>query len=168
MSRLSAVPDGVQPVPSLTLLETSEVSAPSGAVGLRGYVPGGWDMFHIGHLNILKRAREACDYLIVGVVTDEALLQMKGKYPIIPLEERMAIVEAIGIVNEVVVDFSANKLEVWRMHPFDVIFKGDDWIGTTKARRLEADMATVSVAVHYFPYTQQTSSTELRRIISAY
>ena len=124
-------------------------------------------MFHIGHLNILKRAREHCGRLIVGVVTDEALHQMKGKYPIVPLEERMAIVEAIGIVDEVVVDFSANKLDVWEKHPFDVIFKGDDWRGTAKGHHLEDQMATVGVAVHYFPYTLHTSSSELRKVVTA-
>lgn len=138
------------------------------AAPLRGYVPGAWDMFHIGHLNILQRAREYCDHLMVGVVTDEALLEMKGKHPIVPLEERMAIIGAIGIVNEVVVDFSADKLEVWQQHPFDVIFKGDDWRGTSKGRRLERAMNSVGVAVHYFPYTLHVSSSELRKIVTAY
>lgn len=136
-------------------------------VKLRGYVPGAWDMFHVGHLNILKRARAHCGRLIVGVVSDESLFEMKGKYPIVPLDERMAIVEAIGIVDEVVVDFSINKLEVWQRVGFDVLFKGDDWKGTPKGMRLEEEMASVGVSVHYFPYTRQTSSTELRRVITA-
>lgn len=136
------------------------------AVNLRGYVPGAWDMFHVGHLNIIKRARPHCGHLIVGVVTDEALYEMKGKYPIVPLHERMEIVAAIGLVDEVVVDFSINKVEVWKRVGFDVLFKGSDWKGTAKGRRLEEDMATVGVSVHYFPYTEQTSSSELRRALS--
>lgn len=134
--------------------------------GVVGYVPGAWDMFHVGHLNILKRARQYCDYLIVGVVTDEAMSATKHKGPIVPFEERVAIVESVGIVDQVVADTSANKLKVWRQVPFDVVFKGDDWRGTAKGDKLEQDMASVGVEVHYFPYTPQTSSTELRRIIA--
>jgi glycerol-3-phosphate cytidylyltransferase len=133
---------------------------------LVGYVPGAWDMFHIGHLNILKRARQNCDWLVVGVVTDEALFAMKNKYPIVPLSERLEIVESIGIVDSAVIDHSQNKLEAWEAVHFDVLFKGDDWKGTDKGRRLEAQMATVGVRVHYFPYTVQTSSTELRRALA--
>lgn len=132
---------------------------------LTGYVPGAWDMFHVGHLNILRRAAEHCDRLVVGVVSDEALERMKGRRPIVPLEERMAIVEAIRMVDDVVVDFSPNKLEVWERVPFDILFKGDDWLGTAKGRKLEADMNSVGVQVHYFPYTAHTSSTELRRVV---
>lgn len=132
---------------------------------LTGYVPGAWDMFHVGHLNIIRRAAENCDRLIVGVVTDEALERMKGRRPIVPLEERMAIVEAIRMVDDVVVDSSPNKVEVWERVPFDILFKGDDWRGTAKGRKLEADMGTVGVRVHYFPYTTHTSSTELRRVV---
>ena len=123
-------------------------------------------MFHIGHLNILKRARENCDWLVAGVVTDETLFGMKGKYPIVPLDERLAIVEAIGIVDEAVVDTSANKAEVWEYVQFHVLFKGDDWRGTAKGDRLERELETVGARVQYFPYTLQTSSTELRRVIS--
>jgi glycerol-3-phosphate cytidylyltransferase len=123
-------------------------------------------MFHVGHLNILRRAREHCDYLIVGVVTDEALFRMKGKYPIVPFDERCDIVGSVGIVDEVVTDTSSNKLELWRRVPFDVVFKGDDWQGTPKGDKLERDMASVGVKVHYFPYTPQTSSTQLRQIIT--
>lgn len=133
--------------------------------GVIGYVPGAWDMFHIGHLNILKRARPHCDHLIVGVVTDEHLLRVKDKLPIIPLDERMEMVAALGMVDEVVVD-PGSKVEVWHEHPFDVLFKGDDWLGTPKGDKLEADMASVGALVHYFPYTAHTSSTALRAIIA--
>lgn len=127
-----------------------------------GYVPGGWDAFHIGHLNILRRAREQCDHLVVGVVTDEALHQAKGKYPIVQLAERMQVVAHLGMVDEVVVDRSTDKLQVWHEVGFDVLFKGDDWLGTPKGEKLQADMASVGVTVKFFPYTAGTSST-LRR-----
>lgn len=137
-------------------------------MGVIGYVPGAWDMFHIGHLNILKRARENCDVLIAGVVTDEALVEMKGNSPIVPFEERLAIVAAIGIVDQVVADESSDKLKVWQQVHFDVLFKGDDWRGTAKGQRLEESLATVGASVHYFPYTLTTSSTELRRVITSW
>jgi glycerol-3-phosphate cytidylyltransferase len=131
-----------------------------------GYVPGAWDMFHIGHLNILLRAREHCDRLIVGVVTDEALFKAKSKWPIVPLEERAEVVRHLNMVDDVVTDFSSNKIEVWKRVGFDVLFKGDDWRGTPKGKKLEADMASVGVVVHYFPYTVHTSSTILRSILA--
>jgi glycerol-3-phosphate cytidylyltransferase len=131
-----------------------------------GYVPGAWDMFHIGHLNILLRARQQCDRLIVGVVTDDALFAAKRKYPIVPLGERIEVVSRLDIVDEVATDFSSNKLEVWARTHFDVLFKGDDWRGTAKGDKLEADMATVGVSVCYFPYTAHTSSTALRAILA--
>lgn len=137
-------------------------------MGVIGYVPGAWDMFHIGHLNILKRAREHCDTLVAGVVTDEALTAMKGNSPIVPFEERLAIVAAIGIVDQVVCDDSSDKLKVWQRVHFDVLFKGDDWRGTAKGQRLEESLATVGASVHYFPYTLTTSSTELRRVITSW
>ena len=131
-----------------------------------GYVPGAWDMFHIGHLNILLRAREQCDRLVVGAVTDEALAVAKGRLPIVPLAERLEVIGQLALVDEVVTDFSSNKLEVWERVRFDVLFKGDDWRGTAKGDKLEADMAAVGVEVCYFPYTAHTSSTLLRALLA--
>jgi len=131
-----------------------------------GYVPGAWDMFHIGHLNILARAREHCDLLIAGVVTDEVVFAAKNKYPIVPFAERMEVVGAIDLVDDVVPDFASDKLDAWRRNQFHVIFKGDDWRGTTKGERLESDMRGVGVEVFYFPYTAHTSSTALRTLIT--
>jgi len=130
-----------------------------------GYVPGAWDMFHIGHLNILLRSRQRCDRLIVGVVTDDALYAAKHKYPMVPLDERMEVVRHLDLVDDVVVDFGS-KLDVWHRVRFDVLFKGDDWRGTAKGDKLEADMATVGVEVRYFPYTAHTSSTQLRAMLA--
>ena len=126
---------------------------------ITGYVPGAWDMFHIGHLNILMRARDLCDSLIVGVVTDAALFEAKAKHPVVPLEERMECVAALDLVDRVVVDFSIDKVDVWQRVGFDVLFKGDDWRGTAKGDRLETAMRSVGVQVRYFPYTAFTSST---------
>jgi cytidyltransferase-like protein len=130
-----------------------------------GYVPGVYDLFHVGHLNILRRARAECDYLIAGAVTDERAEAVKGKRPVIPLHERMEILSSIGLVDEVVADNSHDKAEMLEQVKFDVIFKGDDWIGTPKGDQLEASMAAEGVRVHYFPYTETTSSTMVRQRI---
>jgi glycerol-3-phosphate cytidylyltransferase len=133
-----------------------------GGTMVRGYVPGVFDMFHIGHLNILRNARENCDWLIAGVVTDEKAYLAKSKLPVIPLAERVSILQHITLVDEVIVEHQPSKLEVWNDHPFDVIFKGDDWRGTAKGERLERELGAVGVRVCYFPYTMETSSTLLR------
>ncbi len=123
-------------------------------------------MFHIGHLNILQRARAHCDRLIAGVVTDEVLESAKGKRPVVPLVERLEVVGALDLVDQVVVDYASDKLDAWRRYRFDLIFKGDDWRGTEKGDQLERDMASVGVGVRYFPYTAHTSSTVLRAAVS--
>ncbi len=128
-----------------------------------GYAPGAYDLFHIGHLNILKHAKSQCDYLIAGVVSDEMCLLTKGKLPVVPLDERLAIVGAISYVDEAVAEVVRDKTETWKSVQFDVIFKGDDWRGTPKGDKLEADFAKLGVEVVYFPYTMHTSSTMLRR-----
>ena len=130
-----------------------------------GYAPGVFDMFHIGHLNILRRAREACDHLIAGVVLDEVLEVAKGRVPVVPHAERLEIVGAMDCVDEVVTDTSSDKLVMWEKLRFDVLFKGDDWKGTPKGDRLESSLAAVGVHVVYFPYTVHTSSTMLRQLI---
>lgn len=126
-----------------------------------GYTSGVYDMFHIGHLNILKRAKEKCDYLIVGVTTDELALY-KNKKPIIPYVERCAIVEAIKYVDKVVPQENMNKLEACKKYNADVIFVGDDWKGTDKWNKIEKDLSTIGAEVVYFQYTPGTSSTILR------
>jgi glycerol-3-phosphate cytidylyltransferase len=127
-----------------------------------GYVPGAWDMFHIGHLNLIKRARAQCDYLVVGVVTDEVLELAKNKRPVVPLAERLEVVRSMDLVDQAVTDLSSDKLVMWELLHFDLLFKGDDWKGTPSGDRLEATMNSVGVEVVYFPYTTRTSSTALR------
>jgi glycerol-3-phosphate cytidylyltransferase len=127
-----------------------------------GYAPGVYDLFHIGHVNILRHARSRCDHLVAGVVSDETATAMKGRPPVIPLVERLEIVRSIRFVDSAFVDTSADKLRMWQQIRFDVIFKGDDWRGTAKGEQLEAAMRTVGVEVVYFPYTVHTSSTQLR------
>jgi glycerol-3-phosphate cytidylyltransferase len=139
-----------------------------GGAMVRGYVPGVFDLFHVGHLNILRLAREQCDWLIAGVVSDEKAFRAKGRFPVVPLDERVSILEHVTLVDEVVVEHHPSKLDVWGEHPFDVIFKGDDWRGTAKGDQLERDFATVGVEVVYFPYTIHTSSTLLRATLEGY
>lgn len=132
-----------------------------------GYAAGAFDLFHIGHLNILRHAKSECDYLIAGVVSDEMLELTKGTSPVVPLHERLEIVRSIAYVDEAVAETVPDKLDMWRELRFDVFFKGDDWRGTEKGLRLEREFAAVGVEVVYFPYTMTTSSTQLRRAIAA-
>jgi glycerol-3-phosphate cytidylyltransferase len=131
-----------------------------------GYAPGAYDMFHIGHLNILRRAKAACDILIAGVATDEVVEQVKGRRPVVPHNERMEIVGSITYVDEVVTDPTSDKFEMLERVRFDVFFKGDDWKGTPRGNSLEARFGEVGVRVVYLPYTAHTSSTLLRAFIA--
>lgn len=130
-----------------------------------GYAAGAYDLFHVGHLNILRRAREQCDHLIAGVVSDEMLELTKGVRPVVPLAERLEIVRSIRYVDEAIAETVPDKLETWRRLGFTVFFKGDDWRGTEKGLRLEREFAAVGVEVVYFPYTVDTSSTALRHAL---
>ncbi|MGW0469231.1 adenylyltransferase/cytidyltransferase family protein [Streptomyces sp. NPDC003027] len=128
-----------------------------------GYAPGAYDLFHIGHLNILRHARSQCDYLVAGVVSDEMAELAKGRRPMIPLVERLEIVRSVRYVDAAFVETVPDKLETWTQVRFDVLFKGDDWRGTSKGEKLERDFARVGVEIVYLPYTVHTSSTQLRR-----
>ena len=123
-----------------------------------GYTTGVYDLFHIGHLNLLRKAKAQCDYLIVGVSTDE-LVSYKHKQAVIPFEERKEIVGSIKYVDEVVTQENMNKMEAWEKYHFNVMFVGDDWKGTDKWNKIEADLNAVGAEVVYFPYTKGTSST---------
>lgn len=130
-----------------------------------GYTTGVFDLFHIGHLNILKNAKENCDYLIVGVTVDE-LVSYKGTESVIPFEERIKIVEAIKYVDHVVPQTSMDKMEAWKKLKFNKMFVGSDWQGSDEWKTLEEEFAKVDVAIEYFPYTTGTSSTHLKRVLN--
>lgn len=131
-----------------------------------GYAPGVYDLFHIGHLNILRHAKDHCDFLIAGVVSDEMCELAKGRPPVIPLAERLEIVSHISFVDQAVAEVVPSKVDAWRSLHFDVLFKGDDWRGTEKGRALERDFAALGVEIVYFPYTMHTSSSVLRRALT--
>jgi glycerol-3-phosphate cytidylyltransferase len=132
-----------------------------------GYAAGAYDLFHIGHLNLLRHARTQCDHLIAGVVSDEMLQVTKRMTPMVPLAERLEIVSHIDYVDQAYAETVPDKMDVWRELRFDVFFKGDDWRGTEKGLALEREFAKVGVEVVYFPYTMSTSSTVLRRALNA-
>ncbi|MBP3447412.1 MAG: adenylyltransferase/cytidyltransferase family protein [Clostridia bacterium] len=131
-----------------------------------GYTTGVFDLFHIGHLNILKKSKEQCDYLIVGVSTDELVKEYKKKTPMIPFSERVAIVEAIKYVDKVVPQTSMDKFQAWEELHFDVMFHGNDWKNSSLYNEIEEKFRQVGVAMEYFEYTQNTSSTKLQAAIA--
>jgi glycerol-3-phosphate cytidylyltransferase len=131
-----------------------------------GYAPGAYDLFHVGHLNILQHAKSQCDYLIAGVVSDELCASRKGIGPFVPLAERAEIVRHISFVDQVHEEHDEDRVRTWEQLRFHRLFKGDDWRGTPKGRALEAEFAVHGVEVVYFPYTVHTSSTMLRRALA--
>lgn len=131
-----------------------------------GYTTGVFDMFHIGHLNILRRAKEQCDYLIVGVTTDALCFQRKNKYPIINEHDRMAIVEAIRYVDKVVPQVDMDKIRPVIDNSVNVVFVGTDWKGTEAWNNYEKEFAKVGCSVVYLSHTDGISSTLLRKRIN--
>lgn len=131
-----------------------------------GYTTGVFDLFHIGHLNILKKAKEQCEYLIVGVSTDENVMSYKKKTPVIPFEERIAIVEALKYVDEVVPQTNMDKFQAWEKLKFNAIFHGDDWKGSKMYEEIEQKFSDVGVDMVYFSYTKGTSSTILADVLA--
>lgn len=134
-----------------------------------GYTAGVYDMFHIGHLNIIKNAKSLCDYLIVAVSTDEVVEQNKHKKTIIPFADRVKIVEAIRYVDKVVPQDSYDidgKIKAAIDNKIDVMFVGDDWKGTEKWNRIEEKLNTIGVKLIYLPHTDGISSSMLREIVN--
>jgi glycerol-3-phosphate cytidylyltransferase len=127
-----------------------------------GYTSGVFDMFHIGHLNILKRAKEICEYLIVGVTTDELCLRRKNKRPIICEVDRVAIVKAVKYVDKVILQSHMNKLEVVMEYGVDVVLVGSDWRNTTEWNTFEKEFLSVGCSVVYLDHTEGISSSVLR------
>ena len=132
-----------------------------------GYTTGVFDMFHIGHLNILKKAKEQCDYLIVGVSTDELVEEYKGKRPIISFDQRQKIVEAIKYVDKVVVQDSRDKLKAYNQLHFDIMFVGDDWKGSKLFKEIEIELQKNGAEVCYFKYTKDISSSSIRDMLQS-
>lgn len=130
-----------------------------------GYTTGVYDMFHIGHLNILKRAKEQCEYLIVGVSTDELVKDYKGKTPIIPFEERFAIIESIKYVDKTIPQTTMDKMKAWEELHFDVMFHGSDWKGSEMYNRLAEQFRAVGADIVFLPHTAGISSTILSDVL---
>lgn len=130
-----------------------------------GYTTGVYDMFHIGHLNVIRRAKEQCDYLIVGVSTDELVQEEKNKTPVIPFEERIQIVSAIRYVDQVVVQTNKDKMAAWKKYHFDKMFVGSDWKGSIQWDRYEKEFSPLGVEIVYLPHTNGISSTKLTQVI---
>lgn len=130
-----------------------------------GYTTGVFDLFHIGHLNILEKSKEMCDYLIVGVSTDELVRKYKNKTPIIPFEERIKIIEAIKYVDKVVPQINMDKMDAWRKFHFDVMFHGNDWNGSDLYLEIEKKFNEKGIDLIFLPHTEGTSSTIISKKI---
>lgn len=133
-----------------------------------GFTAGTFDMFHIGHLNLLKNAKSRCDYLIVGVNSDQLVEEYKRKKAVIPLEERMEIIRAIRYVDEVMRVDSLDKVISWKQKHYNLLFIGDDWKGNKRWEKTETEMAKYGVKVIYLPHTEGTNSTLLREKLVEY
>lgn len=131
-----------------------------------GYTTGVYDLFHIGHLNLLKNAKGMCDKLIVGVTVDE-LVAYKGKQSMIPFEDRIEIVRSIKYVDAAVPQYDMDKLSACKKLGVDILFVGDDWYGTEKWQKYEEEFAREGIKIVYFPYTKGISSTQITKALNA-
>ena len=130
-----------------------------------GYTSGVYDLFHIGHLNLLINASSLCDQLIVGVTTDE-LVAYKNKKSVIPFQERLEIVRSIKYVDAAISQPDMDKFKAWEKLKFDILFVGDDWFKDPKWEEIESKFKEVGVRVVYFPYTKGTSSTLINETLN--
>ena len=131
-----------------------------------GYTTGVYDLFHIGHLNLLKNAKGMCDRLIVGVTVDE-LVAYKGKKAMIPFEDRIEIVRSIKYVDAAVPQYDMDKLQACKKLGASVLFVGDDWYATEKWQQYEQEFAAAGIKIVYFPYTKGVSSTQITKALNA-
>jgi glycerol-3-phosphate cytidylyltransferase len=129
-----------------------------------GYTTGVFDLFHYGHVNLLKNSKSLCDKLIVGVSTDE-LAKYKNKTPVICFEDRVEVVRACRYADAVVPQENMDKLKAWKKFKFDYMFVGDDWFETEKWDEIEKQLGEVGVKVIYFPYTKNVSSTMINSLL---
>ena len=130
-----------------------------------GYTTGVFDLFHIGHLNIIRRAKEQCEHLIVGVSTDELVKEYKNKYPIIPFEERKEIIESLKYVDEVVPQTSMDKYAAWENLHYEALFHGDDWKNSDMYNKYLEEFEGTGVEFVFLPHTEGTSSTMLTEVL---
>ena len=131
-----------------------------------GYTTGVYDLFHIGHLNLLKNAKVMCDKLVVGVTIDE-LVAYKGKKALIPFEDRIEVVRSCKYVDAAVPQYNMDKLAACKKLGASYLFVGDDWYGTEKWKKYEEEFAKEGIKIIYFPYTQGVSSTKIREALAA-
>ena len=131
-----------------------------------GYTDGVYDLFHVGHLNMIQTAKECCDSLIVGVHGDDVVEEYKHRRPIINENDRRRIVESIKGVDRAVINRFRDKIKLWELYHFDVIFIGDDWKGTERWNNFEKELAKINVDVVYVPYTKGISTSDIRRQIA--
>lgn len=129
------------------------------------YTDGVYDLFHVGHLNMINTAKEHCEYLIVGVHGDEVVKEYKHHVPIINENDRRKIVASIKGVDEAVINQFRDKLKLWELYHFDVVFIGDDWKNTQRWNDFEKKLSEIGVDVVYVPYTKGISTTEIRQKI---
>lgn len=133
-----------------------------------GYTAGTFDMFHIGHLNLIRNAKSHCDYLIVGVNSDQLVQSYKNKKAIVPLEERLEIIRALKYVDEVIPVDTLDKKVIWDEKKFDLLFIGDDWKGSPRWEATANEMKQYGVETIFLPHTQGTNSTLLREKLNDY
>lgn len=130
-----------------------------------GYTTGVYDMFHVGHLNVLETAKQHCDYLIVGVSTDSLVEKYKNKVPIVPFDDRCRIVSALTCVDKVVAQKSRDKIAQYEEIKYDLMFVGDDWKGSEIFTKLEKYLNNAGAQIIYLPYTPSVSSTKFKAIL---
>lgn len=136
-----------------------------------GITVGVFDLFHVGHLNLLERCKALCEHLIVAVCQDDYVRQVKQKIPVYCDKDRMRLLAALKCVDEVIpvtIEETEDKMLLIKNHPFDVLFSGDDWKGTERYKKTEEQFAMVGASIEYFPYTQGISTTQIKQMIGMY
>jgi len=135
----------------------------------KGYLTGVFDLYHVGHLNLIRRAKERCDYLMIGLLTDEMVVKMKKNLPYIPFEERKQILESVRYVDQVVAVTEENheKMKAWNLYHFDCLFSGDDYAGNRYWMEDRKSLQSVGSDIEFFPYTKSTSSTMIKAVINS-
>lgn len=130
-----------------------------------GFTAGVFDLFHVGHLKLLERCKEMCDFLIVGICGDDYITDIKGKTPVFPQEQRLEIISALKCVDKaeiISIEETTDKMLALKKFGFDVLFSGDDWKGTERYNKTESQFAEYGVSIEYLSYTQGISTTQIK------